>query len=238
MLIHRNAGLIRTTGADVGFNIVDAFRLLESQPCGVPVVQEGKMHCGVVIHLCPYLPMARPQKNLSVRCVQGYYGIFCADWWLFQNSPQSVVQQQLFTAYHKPHDLRVTRHDSRVMRQFGKCALLDGRIYILCWQCVHALLFALSYVCVQICLPKHLLKQKSNSLQIVSIAQSVPAFNYNPKDSIKRNPNKRRRWLIPFFIVAQVALKVSKLPSYNTVHKMQQSSHIFAIAAATCPFTW
>lgn len=51
----------------------------------------------------------------------------------------------------------------------------------------------------------------SNLLQIVSVAQSVPAFKYNPKDSKKRNPNKRRRWLIPLFIVAQIALKVSTL---------------------------
>ncbi|KAL0047664.1 hypothetical protein WJX82_008800 [Trebouxia sp. C0006] len=43
--------------------------------------------------------------------------------------------------------------------------------------------------------------------QIVSVAQSAPAFQYDPSTSKKRNPNKRRRWLIPLFIIAQVALK-------------------------------
>ena len=45
-------------------------------------------------------------------------------------------------------------------------------------------------------------------VQIVSVAQSAPAFQYDPSISKKRNPNKRRRWLIPLFIIAQVALKV------------------------------
>ncbi|DBA84015.1 hypothetical protein WJX77_008857 [Trebouxia sp. C0004] len=43
--------------------------------------------------------------------------------------------------------------------------------------------------------------------QIVCVAQSAPAFHYDPSISKKRNPNKRRRWLIPLFIIAQVALK-------------------------------
>lgn len=45
-------------------------------------------------------------------------------------------------------------------------------------------------------------------LQIVGVAQSASPFTYDPKIPKKRNPNKRRRWLIPFLIIAQVAFKV------------------------------
>lgn len=73
-------------------------------------------------------------------------------------------------------------------------------------------------------------------LQIVSVAQAVPTFRYDPNTSKKRNPNRRRRWLIPLFIIAQVALKVSVLHIVPYILKADTSilSHKKCIVAQPC----
>lgn len=72
-------------------------------------------------------------------------------------------------------------------------------------------------------------------LQIVSVAQAVPTFRYDPNTSKKRNPNRRRRWLIPLFIIAQVALKVSVLHIVACILKADTSIlHKKCIVAQPC----
>lgn len=104
------------------------------------------------------------------------------------------------------------RHNLRATRQFGKWHIAGRQNLYICpaHVCMPCCLRCLSYVLSHVYHSTFSTKS-SNASQIVSIAQSVPAFKWNPKDSKKRNPNKRRRWLIPLFIVAQVALKVSRL---------------------------
>ena len=45
-------------------------------------------------------------------------------------------------------------------------------------------------------------------MQIVNVAQSVTSFKYDASTAKKQNPNRKRRWLIPLLILAQVAFKV------------------------------
>ena len=79
--------------------------------------------------------------------------------------------------------------------------------------------------------------ERVSCLQIVGVAQSATPFVYDPKTAKKRSPNRRRRWLIPLLIIAQVAFKVINvlisscrgLQMYLLTHAMPSANMLLSI---------
>ena len=71
-------------------------------------------------------------------------------------------------------------------------------------------------------------------LQIVSVAQAETPYIYKSSFAEKRNPNRRQRWLIPFAIAGQIALKVGSFGIHTCQGLHHAAYRDFSALSSAC----